>query len=129
MTDIDDTLTQNGQLDPAARVAMQALMDAGVPLIAITGRPMGWSRDFMQQGTTEWPVNTIVAENGAVALLREIDGAGIGITSNAVAVEYAQDDATRQANTVRLQASLARIEREVPGARRARDSAGVRRRH
>ena len=124
MTDIDDTLTQNGQPDPAARVAMQALMDAGVPLIAITGRPMGWSRDFMQQGIAEWPVNTIVAENGAVALLREIDGTGVGITSNVVTVEFAQDDITRQANAVRLQATLARIEREVPGAQRARDSAG-----
>ncbi len=124
MTDIDDTITRDGQLDPAARVAMRALMDAGVPLMAITGRPMGWSRDFMLQGIDAWPVNTIVAENGAVALLREFDRSGAGNADDAVTVEFAQDEPTRQANTVRLQATLARIEREVSGAQRARDSAG-----
>src|SRR6185295_13333842 len=76
--------------------------------IAVTGRPMGWSVPFAR----DWPLAAIVAENGAVALLP--DGG----------VEYAQDDATRAANAVRLRAAAERVLREVPGATLARDSAG-----
>ncbi len=111
MTDIDDTLTSGGRLDPAAKNALEALRRAAVPVIAITGRPMGWSRPF----ALKWPVTAIVAENGAVALLRE--GSGLRI-------EYAQDDATRLMNTQRLQAVAQRVLAEVPGATLARDSAG-----
>ena len=53
-----------------------------------------------------------MAENGAVALL---PGGGR---------LYLQDAATRAANFAHLQHVLARIEREVPGARRATDSPG-----
>lgn len=111
MTDIDDTLTRDGAIEPVALEALRALDAAGLPVVAITGRPHGWSLPFAR----EWPVAAIVAENGAVALLR--DGAG-------VRTEFAQDEATRAANARRLQAAAARIVREVPGATLARDSAG-----
>ena len=111
MTDIDDTLTGGGAIDPAALDALQRLAGAGVPVVAITGRPMGWSRPF----AADWPVAAIVAENGAVALIREGDG---------VRVEYAQDEQTRAINTVRLQAVAAQVLREVSGAALAQDSAG-----
>ncbi len=111
MTDIDDTLTRGGAIEPAALSALEALADAGVPVVAVTGRPVGWSRPF----AAAWPVAAIVAENGAVALVR--DSAG-------VLTEYAQDAATRAANARRLQAAAARVLREVPGATLARDSAG-----
>ncbi|HLL19389.1 MAG TPA: HAD hydrolase family protein, partial [Rubrivivax sp.] len=70
MTDIDDTLTRDGAIEPAALEALQRLAAAGVPAIAITGRPMGWSLPF----AATWPVAAIVAENGAVALIREGTG-------------------------------------------------------
>ncbi len=111
MTDIDDTLTAGGALEPAAQAALQALHEAGVPVIAITGRPLGWSRTF----AAEWPLAAIVAENGAVALIRSASG---------VSIEYAQDEATRARNTMRLRLALQRVQREVPGATAARDSAG-----
>ena len=111
MTDIDDTLTRDGAIEPVALEALRALDAAGLPVVAITGRPHGWSLPFAR----EWPVAAIVAENGAVALLR--DGAG-------VRTEFAQDEATRAVNAGRLQAAAARIVREVPGATLARDSAG-----
>ena len=111
MTDIDDTLTKDGVIEPAALTALHALAAAGLPVIAITGRPMGWSKPF----AAAWPVRAIVAENGAVALLR---GDGLMRT------EYAQDEATRAANTQRLQAVARQILRDVPGAALARDSAG-----
>lgn len=111
-TDIDDTLTREGSIEPPALAALQRLHDAGVPVIAITGRPMGWSEPFARL----WPVAAIVAENGAVALIREAAGG--------VAIEYAQDEATRHHNRRRLDAVAARVLREVPGATLARDSAG-----
>ena len=111
MTDIDDTLTRDGQIEPLALQALHALHAAGLPVIAITGRPLGWSQPFAR----EWPLAALVAENGAVALWR--DGAEVH-------TEFAQDAATRAHNTQRLQAAARRIVREVPGAALARDSAG-----
>jgi HAD superfamily hydrolase (TIGR01484 family) len=111
LTDIDDTLTRDGAIEPAARGALQRLRAAGLPAIAITGRPMGWSEPFVRDGT----LDAIVAENGAVALFR--DGPHLRI-------EYAQDDATRSANTRRLKQVAERVQREVPGTTLSRDSAG-----
>jgi HAD superfamily hydrolase (TIGR01484 family) len=110
-TDIDDTLTKDGAIEPAALAALQALQAAGVPVVAITGRPLGWSEPFAR----DWPVAAIVPENGAVALIRSGD---------AVTTEYAQDEATRRRNATRLREVAARVLREVPGATLARDSAG-----
>ena len=111
LTDIDDTLTRDGAIEPTALAALGALRDAGLPVIAITGRPMGWSLPFAR----DWPIDAIVAENGAVALFR---GAG------EMQVDYAQDEATRQRNATRLQHTAQRVLREVPGTALAQDSAG-----
>ncbi len=111
MTDIDDTLTQDGAIDPAALAALHELAAAQVPVVAITGRPMGWSAPF----AAAWPVRAIVAENGAVALLHE---------GNLVAVEYAQDAATRSVNAQRLCEVAEQVLREVQGAVLAQDSPG-----
>jgi HAD superfamily hydrolase (TIGR01484 family) len=111
LTDIDDTLTDDGAIVPAALAALQALSDAGLPVIAITGRPMGWSLPFAR----DWPVDAIVAENGSVALFME---------GGELRTEYSQDEATRARNARRLQEVAARVLREVPGATLAQDSAG-----
>jgi HAD superfamily hydrolase (TIGR01484 family) len=110
-TDIDDTLTSEGAITPDALEGLQRLQAAGIPVVAITGRPMGWSERFAR----DWPLAAIVAENGAVALFRE---------GGRLCVEYAQDAATRQANAARLRSVAALILRDVPGAQLARDSAG-----
>ena len=116
LTDIDDTLTTAGAITPDALDALAALKTAGLPVIAITGRPMGWSEPFarpLDQGG--WPIDAIVAENGAVALFRQ---------GSTLAIEYAQDAATRTRNAQRLREAAARVLREVPGATLAQDSAG-----
>ena len=110
-TDIDDTLTRDGRIEPAALAALQSLRAAGLPAIAITGRPMGWSLPF----ASAWPVAAIVAENGAVALIREGD---------TLVTEYAQDDTTRTRNAGRLRGVAAMVLHEVPGTTLAQDSAG-----
>lgn len=111
-TDIDDTLTTEGAITPDALAALASLTKAELPIVAITGRPVGWSEPFSRS----WPIDAIVVENGAVALIRQSDGT--------VLKRYQQDAHTRAANYARMQEVLARIEREVPGARRATDSPG-----
>ncbi|RYF71475.1 MAG: HAD-IIB family hydrolase [Comamonadaceae bacterium] len=111
-TDIDDTLTTEGAITPDALGALAALKAAGLAIVAITGRPVGWSMPF----ALAWPVDAIVAENGAVALVRQADGT--------LDKRYQQDAPTRAANFERMQQVLERIEREVPGAMRATDSPG-----
>ncbi|HEX7437745.1 MAG TPA: HAD hydrolase family protein, partial [Caldimonas sp.] len=46
LTDVDDTLTHAGAIEPEALVALAALRAAGVAVIAVTGRPMGWSAGY-----------------------------------------------------------------------------------
>jgi HAD superfamily hydrolase (TIGR01484 family) len=111
LTDIDDTLTRDGAIEALALDALRRLRAAAVPVIAITGRPMGWSAPFAR----DWPIDAIVAEDGAVALFRDRTG---------LCVEFAQDAPTRNANARRLAEAAARVLREVPGATLARDSAG-----
>ena len=133
LTDIDDTLTAEGTIAPEALAALAELRAAGVPVIAVTGRPKGWSEPFAR----DWPVEAIVAENGAVALFRaearravdpdddaHATPTGAGRSGAELVVEYAQDEATRRRNAIRLQAAAARVLREVPGSRLAADSAG-----
>ena len=110
-TDIDDTLTTEGAITPDALQALQRLKDAGLSVVAITGRPVGWSVPF----ANTWPVDAIVAENGAVALVRQ---------PGELQRLYLQDAVTRARNMARMQAVAARVLREVPGARLAQDSPG-----
>ena len=113
-TDIDDTLTTDGAITADALAALGALKAAGLQVIAITGRPVGWSVPF----AVAWPIDAIVAENGAVALVPP------STPGDALSKRYSQDAPTRAANYVRMQQVLARIEREIPGAVRATDSPG-----
>jgi HAD superfamily hydrolase (TIGR01484 family) len=114
-TDIDDTLTRDGHIEPAALQALHALRAARLPVVAVTGRPLGWSREFLQPGPAAWPVDAIVAENGAVALIPE---------HGQVRIEFVQDEATRRRQSLHLQQVAAQILATVPGARLALDSAG-----
>lgn len=112
LTDIDDTLTTEGAITPDALLALQSLRAAGLPVFAITGRPAGWSEPF----ALAWPVDAIVAENGAVALWRGADGR--------LCKDWLQDEPTRDHHFARLQAVAQRILAELPHARLSQDSAG-----
>ncbi len=112
-TDIDDTLTTDGAITPDALQALADLKAAGLSVVAITGRPVGWSEPF----ALAWPLDAIVAENGAVALRRNNAAGGLDKL-------YQQDATTRAAHFARMQQVLAHIEATIPGARRATDSAG-----
>lgn len=121
-TDIDDTLTTDSAITPDALAALGDLKARGLAVIAITGRPVGWSEPFAMH----WPVDAIVAENGAVLLqnfhqkaLQTNEYIGTPLLKS-----YQQGDAIRTSNLARMQQIGQRILQEVPGTLLARDSAG-----
>jgi HAD superfamily hydrolase (TIGR01484 family) len=112
-TDIDDTLTTEGTITPDALQALHNLKVAGLMIIPITGRPVGWSMPF----ASTWPVDALVAENGAVALVHNAQ-------TNKVSKVYQQDQATRTHNFEQMQRIAQKVLQEIPGTVIAQDSAG-----
>jgi HAD superfamily hydrolase (TIGR01484 family) len=124
-TDIDDTLTTHGAITPDARQALADLKAAGLFVIPITGRPIGWCEPFMA-GTAQspWPVDAMVAENGAVAFAHEKGLQPAWNMRKQLSKLYQQTDITRHANQLRMQQIATRVMFEVPGVFVTRDSAG-----
>lgn len=61
LTDIDDTLTDEGLLGKEAYSSLWYLQQKGVKVIPVTGRPAGWCEMIARV----WPVSGVVGENGA----------------------------------------------------------------
>jgi len=120
-TDIDDTLTTGGAITADALAALGALRAAGMHLVAITGRPVGWSKAF----ALDWPVDAIVAENGAAALLSSQKCLqGTPDMRGQLSILYQQSDVLRLNNYARMQQVAQRVLREVPDALLSQDSPG-----
>lgn len=60
-TDIDDTITTDGQLKPTAFESLWELHKCKVQVVPVTGRPAGWCEMIARF----WPVAGVVGENGA----------------------------------------------------------------
>lgn len=128
-TDIDDTLTTDGAITPDALDALTALKAAGLYVVAITGRPIGWCEPFAKgdalRGMAPWPLDAMVAENGAVAFAMGQTGPQVALGGPAALSKlYLQDEATRRSNYRRLQTVAQQVLRAVPGTALAHDSAG-----
>jgi HAD superfamily hydrolase (TIGR01484 family) len=124
-TDIDDTLTTAGAISDDAMQALHALKAAGLFVIAITGRPVGWCAAL----AATWPVDAIVAENGAVALVprpsnHDKTPPPAGVAPMRLTKLYQQDTATRSANRRAMQVVAEQVLREVPGVQLTRDNGG-----
>ncbi len=102
--DLDDTVLTHGLLTREAFDALWALRDAGLKLVAVTGRPCGWGEVLARQ----WPVDGCVTENGAVYVVRE--GAGVARRDGC-------DQAARRARRERLAHLVERVRQAVPEAR------------
>lgn len=107
--DLDDTLLSHGVLTRAAYDALWDLRDAGLELVAVTGRPSGWGELLVRQ----WPIDGCVAENGAVRLVRQ----GRGVTR----LEGC-DEAERRERRARLAALVERVRQVVPEAKLSDDA-------
>lgn len=64
--DLDDTLLDHGRLAEATYSTLFRLAEAGLSLYGVTGRPAGWAEVLARV----FPVQAIVAENGAVTCAR-----------------------------------------------------------
>jgi HAD superfamily hydrolase (TIGR01484 family) len=112
LTDIDDTLTDEGRLPAASYTALEALQRAGLKVIPVTGRPAGWCDLIARQ----WPVDAVVGENGAF-YFRYDDAAKRMIRVYAKSVEE------RALDRLRLKKIETDVLHEVPGAAVASDQA------
>lgn len=96
--DLDDTLLTHGVLEREAYGALWDLHDAGVKLVAVTGRPSGWAEVLVRQ----WPIDGAVAENGAIAIVRA--GQGVRIVA----------EEGLEVRRTRLDALVARVKEILP---------------
>jgi len=128
-TDIDDTLTTEGAITPDALQALSDLKAAGLHVIPITGRPIGWSEPFARgdiaRGLLPWPVDAIVAETGSAAVtLRKNGLQPSSDVREQLSKLYQMDATTRAKNFILMQAVAQQVLREIPGAQLAQDSPG-----
>jgi HAD superfamily hydrolase (TIGR01484 family) len=105
LTDIDDTLTDNGRLGATAYTSLERLRHAGIVVVPVTGRPAGWCDHIARM----WPVDGVVGENGAFFF--RYDEA-----NRRMLRVYAGDPEQRQADKVRLTLLGQEILDQVPGA-------------
>ncbi len=110
LTDIDETVSTDGRLTAEAYGALEALKNAGLLVIPVTGRPAGWC-DMVARF---WPVDAVVGENGAFWMWHD---ARLG----KLRTRFVQSEAERADGRRRLEAVRAEVLREVPGAGVASD--------
>ena len=108
-TDIDDTVSSEGRLTADAYGALEALKQAGLMVIPVTGRPAGWCDHIARF----WPVDAVVGENGAFWMWLD----------DKLKTRFVQSEAERAEGRRRLEAVRADVMAEVPGAGIASDQA------
>lgn len=108
LTDIDDTLTDEGQLPAESYAALWQLQQKGVHVIPITGRPAGWCEMIARM----WPVSGIVGENG---------GFYFRYHNKKMHRDFFFDESTQQQNRQKLKTIEAEVLKEVPGSALASD--------
>ncbi|KYG64432.1 HAD family hydrolase [Bdellovibrio bacteriovorus] len=108
LTDIDDTLTDEGLLGPEAYTALWKLHEAGIHVIPVTGRPAGWCEMIARV----WPVSGIVGENG---------GFYFRYHGKKMHRHFFFDEKTQSENRKKLNALEKEILQKVPGCDLASD--------
>jgi HAD superfamily hydrolase (TIGR01484 family) len=112
LTDIDDTLTNNGRLPADVFVAMERLKEAEMRIIPITGRPAGWCDHIARM----WPVDGLVGENGAF-YFRYDD------RLKKMQRRYVKSEGERKTDRRKLENIKQEVLKEVPGCQVASDQA------
>lgn len=107
-TDIDDTLTDHGQLGPEAYQALWDLSRAGICVVPVTGRPAGWCEMIARL----WPVTAVVGENG---------GFYFRYADCKMQRHFYFDEKTQEQNRKKLEIIQKEILSSVPGSALASD--------
>ena len=127
-TDIDDTLTTHGAISADALQALVDLKNAGLHVIPITGRPVGWGESFART----WPVDVLVAENGGVAWIAQKHAENrskIGIQPayllpKLLSKVYHNNALIRAENNVQMAKIATLVTSQITGVEVSKDSAG-----
>ena len=110
LTDIDETMSTEGHLTAQAYGAMEALKNAGLLVVPVTGRSAGWC-DMIARF---WPVDAVVGENGAFWMWHDVN-------ARRLRTRFIQSDAERADGRRRLETVSVDVLREVPGTGIASD--------
>ena len=104
-SDIDDTLTEDGVLVTAAYEQLVRARVAGLRIVLVTGRPLGWAEVL----ASLFPIDAAIAENGAVAAFP--GGRRL----------YYEDEPARAAGNDRRRLAQERVRQELPQVKPASD--------
>lgn len=107
-TDIDDTLTKDGQLPAESYSKLWELHKKGVSIVPVTGRPAGWCEMIARM----WPVAAVIGENGAFYFEYKNQ------KMNRV---FVTDENTRLENQKKLKTIEQEVFKNVPGSALASD--------
>lgn len=107
-TDIDDTLTTDGQLPAQSYEMLWKLHDSGIHVVPVTGRPAGWCEMIARM----WPVLGVVGENGALSFQYK---------NKKMHRTFATDETLRIENQKKLQTIRQEVLANVPGSAVASD--------
>lgn len=108
LTDIDDTLTDEGLLGPEAYEALWNLHRQGIHIIPVTGRPAGWCEMIARV----WPVAGVIGENG---------GFYFRYKNKKMLRNFVYDSETQNANRKKLSVIEKEVLTSVPGSALASD--------
>lgn len=107
-TDIDGTLSEEGQLKGPAYQSLWDLKRAGFKIVPVTGRPAGWCEMIARF----WPVDAVIGENGAFYFRYK---------NQKMRRFYEQDESERASNRARLEKVKEEIFKKVPNSALASD--------
>lgn len=108
LTDIDDTLTDEGQLRPKAYESLWNLKSTGIHVVPVTGRPAGWCEMIARF----WPVSGVIGENGGFYFCYK---------NQKMQRNFVLDSATQISNRKKLDQIQNEILNQVPGCAVASD--------
>ena len=107
-TDIDDTLTIDGQLPAQSYEMLWKLSNAGISIVPVTGRPAGWCEMIARM----WPVLGVVGENGALSFQYK---------NKRMFRTFSTDEKTRIENQKKLEVIKAEVLKNIAGSAVASD--------
>lgn len=108
LTDIDDTLTDEGQLGPEAYKSLWKLKESGIHVVPVTGRPAGWCEMIARM----WPVDGVIGENG---------GFYFSYKNQKMKRHFVENSAQQNKNRKKLNELQEKILKQVPGSAVASD--------
>lgn len=110
LSDIDDTMTDHGQMHAKAYSAMWKLKQHGIELIPVTGRPAGWCEMIARL----WPVAGVIGENGGFYFRYDLK-------QKKMLRHFFCDEKAQTLNRQKLNKLTEKILSEVPGSALASD--------